>query len=411
MSAAPQVQEFSVTPDFAAQRLRCLWISRDIPFPADAGDKIYSAQLAQALAAHVQLRFLGFLNTEGAPRDWRVDWLAVQGEKRSGTRALFSAYPRIAAMHATAEYRSLLRRELQDGWDAVVIDGYGSGWALQTLSAANLSAQRRPPVIYVSHNHEEHLWRSMVAAAGGAIKKVGVWQNYLKARKLERELIARADLITTITPEDARSYAALAPQTPSIVLSPGYSGPRCASRRIGEATPRRVVLMGSFRWLIKQENLKRLIELADARFAQQGIALDVIGDVPAPLLQELRARVKATQFHGYVEDVSPHFERARLALVPEVVGGGFKLKFLDYIFGRVPVATIASAAAGIPAPLRDAMICRDGLDALIDAVLAEIGDDRKLNELQERAYQAAETAFDWQDCGRQLHRIMQTLRT
>ncbi|HKE92896.1 MAG TPA: hypothetical protein VKB34_01205, partial [Povalibacter sp.] len=48
--------------------LRCLWVSRYIPYPADAGAKVYSARLAESLAATgVELRYLGFGSDDAIP--------------------------------------------------------------------------------------------------------------------------------------------------------------------------------------------------------------------------------------------------------------------------------------------------------------------------------------------------------
>lgn len=394
--------------------MKCLWVSRDIPFPLDAGDKIYSARLAQALAqADASLRFTGFLDAprEQVPNDWLTDWLAVNGAKRDSRAALLSRQPRIAAMHATPAYRQLLRQQLQQSWDAVALDGYGSGWALDVcLAAKKQQGERAPALIYVSHNHEESLWRGMVKATRPGVKKLALWQNYCKVRALERTLVKHADLITTITAEDACSYAGVAPRTPSVVLTPGYSGPVREQRTITEDTPRRVVMIGSFRWLIKQENLRRFIAIADPLFAAHGIALDIVGDVPAPLLQELRGQARATTFHGFVDDISASMERARLAVVPEMVGGGFKLKLLDYVFGRVPVASIAAAAAGLPSALRHCIFCHADLESLAHGIVANIDNVALLNRLQQDAFIAARSLFRWSDRGAQLRAAVNEIR-
>lgn len=384
--------------------MRCLWLSRDIPFPLNAGDKIYSAHLAQALArSGVEVRFMGFLGAarEVVPQDWLNDWVAVDGDKRDSRAALFSSQPRIAALHATPGYRQLLARQLEEHWDALIIDGYGSGWALPSYLAAGKNS-RRPALIYVSHNHEESLWKSMTQASSAVAKKLAVWQNYVKVRALERALTRAAGLITTITEEDARVYARSTPHTPNLVLTPGYSGELRGERTIVADTPRRVVMVGSFHWLIKQENLRRFVAVADPVFARHNIALDVIGDVPASLLNELRAQAKATNFHGFVENISVYFERARIAVVPELVGGGFKLKMLDYIFGRVPVATIAAAAAGLPQSLRDNMFCYENIETLVHGIVANIDKVETLQRMQQQAYEQAVDSFRWDDRGQRL---------
>jgi hypothetical protein len=153
--------------------------------------------------------------------------------------------------------------------------------------------------------------------------------------------------------------------------------------------------MGSFHWVVKQVNLTRFLEIADPILKQHGIELDVVGDIPRALLASLKARCQATYFHGFVIDVAPYLARARIGIVPESIGGGFKLKFLDYIFGRVPVATVTQAVAGLSAELQLAMLTNDSLAGLVDDIVSHIDRIDELNRLQERAFALGRAQFDW----------------
>lgn len=398
----------------AKASLRCLWIGRDLPFPADAGDKIYSGELAAALASsHAEVRFMGFPSPQAQPPlDWQAQWLPVSGAKGNDKLALFSSLPRVAAIHDTLAYRHLLKAQFQEHWDAVIIDGYGSGWALQPFLTAYANRAERPLLIYTSHNNETAVWRGLSQSSlGGPLKKLAVYGNYRKVRTLEQRLVRHADLITTITDEDAQSYTSWAPHTPGVVLTPGYSGTVCAARRLTHDTPRRVVMVGSFRWIVKQENLRHFVSVAAPLLTQHRIELDIIGDMPTTLLAALRAQTPAIRFHGFVDDVSEIFSGARIAVVPEMVGGGFKLKFLDYIFSRLPVATIRAAAAGLPESVRQCLLYGDDFDSLLQAIVTRIDDLDGLNELQERAYAAALQQFRWQERGQRFHEAILAART
>ena len=49
--------------------MKCLWIARYMPYPLDAGAKVYSAKLAEALAAAgCSVTFLGFGAADAAPK-------------------------------------------------------------------------------------------------------------------------------------------------------------------------------------------------------------------------------------------------------------------------------------------------------------------------------------------------------
>jgi peptidoglycan/LPS O-acetylase OafA/YrhL len=405
---APPARSFEA--DSAAARPRYLWIARYIPYPLDAGAKVYSAKLAQAVAeSGVAVRFLGFGDTRAVPgAAASVEWISVSGQKRPKVTAVVSTLPVAAAIDRTAGYRELLERQLRERWDAIVLDGYGAGWALdQCLRHCSPTGSHRPVLVHVSHNHEEILWRAMSEQSkASALKRFALRLNAAKVRILEQRLVHSVDLLTTITEEDQKSLGAGLEPARTLCLTPGYSGWIASERRITVLTPRRVIIMGSFQWVVKQENLARFVEAADPIFKDHGIELDIVGDVPPALLAKLRERTSATHFHGFVKDVAPYFARARIGIVPECIGGGFKLKFLDYIFGRVPVATLTQAASGLPPELRAVMLSSNSIEGMIREIVANIDRIDELNAMQDGAFARGRELFKW---GARGHRLKQAI--
>lgn len=381
--------------------MKCLWIARYIPYPLDAGAKVYSAKLAESLATSgVMVRFMGIGESDAIPADCaHVDWLPIRHGRRSNIVALFSPLPNAAAIDASDAYTLALQQQLEEDWDAIVLDGYGTGWALEACMRYRAGrGVARTRLIHVSHNHEERLWRDMARnSRASPLRKLALWQNYRKVRALERRIVRAVDLLTTITEEDRTSLGTALGEKRTLTLTPGYDGWVAPQRRIGTHTPRRVILMGSFRWVVKQENLARFVELADPSFFRSGIELDVVGDVPQELLATLQPRCRATRFHGFVKDVAAVFADARIAVVPEAIGGGFKLKFLDYFFARVPVATLSHAAAGLPQELREQTLACESLPVLVETIIANIDRLDELNRLQEEAFARTCARFTWHE--------------
>lgn len=386
--------------------MRCLWISRHVPYPMNEGLKVYSAKLSEALArAGAFVRVLGFGDTDAAPKHRAgMEWVSVPGDRRSQVIALLSRLPLTAAVDSTQKYRALLEQQLCEPWDAIIFDSYGAGWALERCRiycASKLGT--RTILVHVSHNHEEALWRSMARQAEARLpKRIALWQNYYKVRGLERRLLREVDLVSAITAEDEQVILAHRTDGNTLTLTPGYDGAVAPPRAIDTAVPRRAVIVGSFQWVVKQENLTRFVQHADAKFAAHGIELVVAGDVPADLKETLLANSRATRFEGFVTELAPFLARARIAIVPELIGGGFKLKFLDYIFGRVPVATVDGAAAGLPARLRQDLITSPDFAGLTSAIIAHIDELERLNRLHTSAFEQARSLYRWEDRGLQL---------
>ena len=403
-----------VAPDVpgTGRKSRCLWIARELPFPLNSGDRVYSAGLATALAGTgvevvfaAQCEDLAALRLpEGSP----VRWHPVEGRPHHPVKvALVSPLPLAAGIRATPAFRAGLRTLLAEGFDAVVLDQLGSGWALDVLAT---QPGPRPVVLYLAHNHERTVWSSMAQANRQSLpRRIAIQRNADKVARLEARLLRSVDRVFAITDADARAFEADGAPRPVTVLTPGYSGPAHPPRRITAATPRRIVMVGSYAWVIKEENLRQFLAIADARFHAAGIHFDLVGMMPPAFAAELKPRLKATTLHGYVADLTPLFDRARMAIVPEMIGGGFKLKLLDYLFAGLPIATVAPAAAGLSRRLRRSMMLADDLPRLVDRIVASIDDTDRLDALQRQARALAEGNFRWEERGQRLRATIESL--
>lgn len=385
----------------------CLWICREMTHPLVSGDRVYSSGLSSALArAGVQVTFVAHEgdNRERDPNGAPVEFVGVDGGTFNDYWiAVTSPLPVTAGIQATRRFRAKLA-ELLDAntYDCIVLDQMGSGWALDPVKhwLSRQPADKRPLVIYMAHNHETAVWAGMARESRrGPLRNLMVRRNADKVARLESRLVTETDLVLTITEEDARAFSNMGARIQPTVLTPGYSGARAPSRQIGEHTPRHIVMVGSFKWAPKEENLRQFLKVADPAFQRAGIHFDVIGKVPDALRAALEPGLQATTLHGFVEDVEPLFANARMAVIPELIGGGFKLKLLDYLFGRLPMASIGAAAAGMPGPIREQMILADDLESLVDAIIDQIDSVDALNQMQQRGYLLAEAAYSWDERG------------
>ncbi|CAL78483.1 hypothetical protein; putative glycosyltransferase [Bradyrhizobium sp. ORS 278] len=384
-----------------------LWLARTLPLPLNAGDRIYSAHLAGAVARQgSRVVFLGLANPDDPSGsldelERRVQWKLVPGAPNPKLLGLASRLPMVGARFCTRSYRDAITRELREAdYDAVVLDQYGMSWAIRHVR----NIARRPPIlIHVSHDFETRVTDQIARNfAGDPVRRFLLRQNARKTAVAETDLASASRLLVTLTDEDRASFAAINPSLGHVVLPPGHAGRRAPPRAIDTTVPRRAIIVGSFSWIAKQINLERLLSAADGIFPQASIELHVVGMVPEPLLSRLRQRFPWVAFKGYVDDLGEELRNARLALVPEEIGGGFKLKILDYIFARVPVAAVASALGGIPARLKDQFLIEDDVAKLLRTVADTIDDVGCLNRMQTGAFDIADGLFDWDLNGQRL---------
>jgi len=330
----------------------------------------------------------------------------------SGRRAAFSLgspLPAIAYRSTTKALQYQLRDALSgQAWDAVVFDNVATGWALDFVS--RIVGAARPAFVYVSHNHEESVRRQLASQyRGSPLRRWGLSLDALKARLLEQRLVDAADLVTVNTREDESLFRERAPEKKFLVVTPGYDGAVNPKRRFTTDLPRRAVLVGSFGWIAKQHNLLAFLRAAAPLFQAAGAEIEVLGSMPAGFARELRAkfpRVRSTQPAG---GLAPYLRRARIGVVPEEIGGGFKHKVLEFVFNRVPVAAVAGCVAGTPLVPDESMLSFADLGGLAEGVLGVMDDLDLLARLEEAAFDACSDRFDWADRGEILARTLAEL--
>ncbi len=329
----------------------CLWITLADPEPAINGQLIYSKGLIESThQAGASLCIIGLSRPrESAPRRDQsgLVWRFSAIRRTSRLRRLLAHKPEIAQRGYSREALGLLAQALAErDWSAIVFDSICAGWALDTVVQHRSRSRRPPKLVYLAHNHEATVARRIAASSRG-LRRLVKEVDAFKVTRLETRLVAEADLVTSNTPDDCRTFVAGAGGTPVAFLPPGYGGPRVASRTIGPDIPRKAVVIGSFDWAPKRIAMESFLAVAAPVLASAGIELQIVGAIEPDYLAAVRQRYPSVSFVGLVEDVRPYMAAARLALVPDLLGG-FKLKGLDYVFNRVPILAMRVALPGMP---------------------------------------------------------------
>jgi glycosyltransferase involved in cell wall biosynthesis len=397
-------------------KLEVLWLSREVPWPLDSGDKIYSAKLCAALRfAGAQVVALGL--RPKSPASLGPDafaaigdhWRTVDALPRSRLAATLSRRPLVSGRFSPAGYIRAVREQLRSGqYDAVVLDHYAMCWVLDKCTdlLQNLS------VIHVSHDFETGVTADIARHyRGSALNRFFLRTNAMKTKWAEVSLAERCALIVAITDEDAALFERTGAKREPLVLHPGYDGPTVGRRTIDSKVPRRVVILGSNVWIAKQMNLVAFLEVADDLFASSGIELSIIGETPVKFIKRIQSRLKATTFRGFVSNLPEVLDACRLGIVAEPTGGGFKLKTLDYVFSRVPVAALEQALTGQPDSVKQHFIVSDDLESLAHAIVSAIDDFGRLNAMQDGAFKESAGMFSWQRNGERLFAAIADIAT
>jgi hypothetical protein len=114
---------------------------------------------------------------------------------------------------------------------------------------------------------------------------------------------------------------------------------------------------------------------------------------------------------GPVDRVEPRLAQARMGVVAEEIGGGFKHKVLDYVFNRLPVASLAGSVEGTPLIPGESILEFPDVIRLVEGIIGTVDDFARLNYLQDAAFEACVGRFEWADRGRTLAHMLDGLRS
>tara|TARA_R110002096_G_scaffold33146_11_gene95905 strand:+ start:362 stop:1612 length:1251 start_codon:yes stop_codon:yes gene_type:complete len=394
--------------------MNCLWLTRKYPRPANSGELIYSNGLIKAFAGTgVSLTVIAHDNDENPVGDGsesssfvdddKVEWQLGSPILGGRFASLFTRYPSDTCRLKNGGPERALADALATGsWDAIIIDHAALGWALKLIrkqrKASGINGD--PVLVYVSHNHEAKVRREIARSSTDALpKKMALRYDAEKYARQEEALCREVDLVTAITDAEVGAYREIFPRQEYLCLTPGYEGAANKERVISADTPKRVIMSGSFEWIAKRINLDRFLTKAAEPLAEKGIEIQIVGKTEEAFRLEMKAKFPQVDFVGSVPEMTPYLLDARMGLIVEEFGGGFKLKTLEYIFHGLPLAGLDHAVESLPLISPDNFLLTDNVETLISEINATIDDFDRLNEMQRSSLEICETEFRWVDRG------------
>ena len=373
---------------------KILWIAGRVPSPLFSGDALYSAGMLTALSRTEQaaVTVVG-TRRESRPIDDRLLRLPRTAfpepprPRRSGIVSLLTSLPRDAYSLAPPPIGTTLNELLDQEWNWIVFDHARSAAFLATV----LRQRKQASICYVAHNAEGKIRPEIAKDFANPIRRFIMRWDAEKYRRLEQRIVEAADSIICITEADAAYFAPSGKTT--FVVPPIYLGTIAPSDRIEPTRPRSILLLGSFEWGAKQRNLEHIVGTLLPTLKSKNITLDVVGNVPEDIQARYTHERPNLVFHGSVADLSGVLAKSRGGLVAETLGGGFKLKLLDYAFARLPVFGLRTAVDGATADEQSAMHLADTMEDLANAIIGSIDDLAVLNRNQAKLFELMSSRF------------------
>lgn len=366
--------------------MKILFISYCDPSGVKTGDSIYTLNILSNLQMiNAQIHFLSFNNNDfgkinvGIIKSYCEKIIFVPFTHKSKIRLVLSFYPALIKNRKNLMIVDKANEILQnDTYDFVVVNHFKMSFIIEYLK------KRHYKTVFISHNVETSLSKSLYSFTKNPLKTILFYQEYLKTKFYERRYLKEFDIITGISDFDVLYFKKQFHQKRIYLLPPLVENEYIPLNK--DVTNKKVILCGSFFWDPKRENLMRLLNAANfKKLHERQIELLIVGNAPSKLVAKINRKYKGVKMTGYVVNTIGYYKESQIALVPELLGGGFKLKIAEAVSFNRPIIALKESITDCD--MKDGIhyLNVNSFEEMIEATIKLIQDDQKMNFLSKNA--------------------------
>ncbi|MCF2594883.1 glycosyltransferase family 4 protein, partial [Bacteroides caecigallinarum] len=168
----------------------------------------------------------------------------------------------------------------------------------------------------------------------------------------------------------------------------------------------KLIVCGSFIWTPKRLNLQRLLSSKSlSELEEKGMELMIIGRAKNKEIVKGN-KIKGVFVSGEVKSVEPFYKEAALAIVPELAGGGFKLKIAEAVQHNLPIVAIKGAVTDLE--MKDGIhyIEVDSYEDLITEAIDLLNDKEKVKKLVNNANLLFKSKYSLKENSNRIQKII-----
>jgi len=407
--------------------MRILWVSHVIPYPPKSGVHLRSYNLLRGLAANHDVDLVAFVQTAWldvfypSPREGleecarelgklcrSVRFLPIDSVSRPGGKLRTAAEGLVCPTSYTIRW--LQSSNAHAAFAEAARGGLYSLVHFDTIGLAPFRAHfAGTPATLGHHNIESHMLLRRAENERSFLKRLYFIQEGARVRRYESRVAGDFDLHITCSELDSARLRAVAPSV-HVVAVPNGVDEEYFQPAHGESAVSSLIFVGSLNWYPNVDAV--LFLLRDvwpiAKKRHPDLRLDIVGSAPPNSVLELAATLKDVRVHGFVNDVRPLMDAARLYICPIRDGGGTKLKLLDAFAMEKCVIAHPVACEGIDVSPGIDVQFAESAESFADAIDRLLGDPVARLAMGRAARNLVVERYSFSEIGRQFCRVLES---
>jgi glycosyltransferase involved in cell wall biosynthesis len=384
--------------------LRILQISARLPWPLTDGGAIGIFHLARA--AHEEghdVTFLSFplddvsLTKEAVAEmskfcDVRLVSKPLPSRAKTLLRTVFrGAYP-IERRMMPEMYELISKTIAEKQFDVVHLDhshvGKYGRW---------IKSRYKLPVVLRQHNFETVIYERFAATETNWVKRLIGSIHGKRLRNEERSILNEVDAVAAITEQDVALMRVEAPNAHYHVIPAGVDTSYFVPTDPGIVKPNTVLWVGGIEWEPNRDALDYFLRsiFPEIKEHEPLIQLEIIGSGTAIFTKLASPFGEAVRIHGKVPDIRKYLAEAGVLVVPLRVGGGMRVKLLEFFAAGKAIVSTSIGAEGNLARNGVEIELRDNSQEFAKAVVELLRDPLRSQALGSAARALAEKEYGW----------------
>lgn len=390
---------------------KLLFITTELPYPAQSGGKVKSLKLLQALAQSYEVTLACPLKMDDVQHVGAFHAIspchdhiheAVNIPRTPGNLAM--SYLRGIPLNVHRTHSEQLQSNIAaiaSQHDIVFLDHFEV--------FPYLPKQYQGLTVYHAHNAYFKMWERFSQLPGNPAMRLAA---HIEARRVKRyeASVANATDLTFAAPNDARELTG-AGVTPEKIHDTFHLGDdqQLELPELQYAnTQKKLMYVGFLGWEPNTQGLLWFIEQVWPGLVERhpDLVFDIVGKGPDQRLQQAAARWDGITLKGFVPDLQDIYKDSRVSVAPLLFGSGMKVKVLDAMARGMPTVTTSVGAEGIEMESGTHMLIADdpvGMVAQVDRLLTD-PDLWQCLQINSRALIAAR--YTWRQLFVQMHRTL-----
>ena len=260
------------------------------------------------------------------------------------------------------------------------------------------------------HSIESELLKLRGMRLGNPItRKYAQWQAG-QLRQVEERYAPRVSMNLMMSTLDARRLEEVAPGSQTAVVHNGVNAEWFKVQSSIPVRSREIVFVGPLYMYPNWDGIRLFVRESwpVIRRKDPEATLTLVGRATSAQVAELEAE-DGVQVLGFVPDIRPFIAGAQCCIAPLHIGGGTRLKILEYWAMGKPVVSTAIGCEGLRAKDGGNILVRDEPEAFADAVIDLLSDADFAESLGVNARATVEAEYTWDRIGTDLRRLYNDL--